>query len=302
MKAVVIRKYGGPEELKFEDFPDPVLAAGEVLVKTFATSINPFDLKIRSGAVKDRVPLEFPAILGLDVSGTVAAVGPGVKSFTVGDKVFAQATKCYATLCAVKADELAKLPAGMDLAPAAAIPTVTNTGAQLADLAHSNGTKETVLVLGAVGNVGRSTVYRLKERSATVIAGVLKKQVSDAKKIGADVVVALDDDKEIEGLPTLDAIADTISGPNAAKVVRKLKSGGVFASVLGAPPNASERPDIVVKTMFVKNDAKMLVEMARAVQSGELSIPMGKSFPLKDASAAHAAAEAGSPGKILLLA
>jgi NADPH:quinone reductase-like Zn-dependent oxidoreductase len=302
MKAVVIRKYGGPEELKFEDFPDPELAPGEVLVKTFAASINPFDVKIRSGAVQDWVPLEFPAILGLDVSGTVTAVGAGVKSFTVGDKVFAQAMRCYATLCAVKADELAKLPAGMDLGPAAAIPTVTNTGAQLADLAHSNGKTATVLVLGAVGNVGRSAVYRLKEHSATVIAGVLKKQASDAKKTGADVVVALDDNKEIEGLPILDAIADTISGPNAAKVVRKLKAGGIFASVLAPPPNASERPDMVVKTMFVKNDAKMLVEMARAVQSGELSIPMGKAFPLKDASAAHAAAEAGSPGKILLLA
>jgi NADPH:quinone reductase-like Zn-dependent oxidoreductase len=302
MKAVVIRKYGGPEELKFEDFPDPVLATGEVLVKTFAASINPFDIKIRSGAVKDWVPLEFPAILGLDISGTVTAVGAGVTSFTVGDKVFAQAMRCYATLCAVKADELAKLPAGMDLGPAAAIPTVTNTGAQLADLAHSNGTKASVLVLGAVGNVGRSAVYRLKEHSATVIGGVLKKQVSEAKKTGADFVVALDDDKEIDGLPTLDAIADTIGGPNATKVVRKLKSGGIFASVLAAPPNASERSDMVVKTMFVKNDAKMLVEMARAVQGGKLSIPMGKSFPLKDASAAHAAAEAGSPGKILLLA
>jgi NADPH:quinone reductase-like Zn-dependent oxidoreductase len=302
MKAVVIRKYGGPEELKLEDFPDPVLAPGEVLVKTFATSVNPFDIKIRSGAVKDRVSLEFPAILGLDVSGTVAAVGAGVKSFAVGDKVFAQAMRSYATLCAVKADELAKLPAGMDLAPAAAIPTVTNTGAQLADLAHSDGMKATVLVLGAVGNVGRSAVYRLKEHSATVIAGVLKTQASDAKKTGADLVVALDDDKAIDGMPTLDAIADTISGPNAAKVVRKLTSGGIFASVLAAPPNASERPDIVVKTMFVKNNAKMLVEMARAVQSGQLSIPLGKSFPLKDASAAHAAAEAGSPGKILLLA
>jgi NADPH:quinone reductase-like Zn-dependent oxidoreductase len=302
MKAVVIRKYGGPEELKFEDFQDPVVGPGEVLVKTFATSINPFDIKIRSGAVKDWVPLEFPAILGLDVSGTVTAVGPGVKSFGVGDKVFAQAMKCYATLCTVKADDLAKLPAGMDLAPAAAIPTVINTGAQLADLAHSNGKKATVLVLGAVGNVGRSAVYRLKQHSATVIAGVLKKQASDAKKTGADLVVALDDDKEIEGLPTLDAIADTISGPNAAKVVRKLKSAGIFASVLAAPPNASERPDMVVKTMFVKNDAKMLSEMGQAVQSGKLSIPMGKSFPLKDASAAHAAAEAGSPGKILLIA
>lgn len=302
MKAVVIRKYGGPDELKFEDFPDPVLAPSEVLVETFATSINPFDIKIRSGAVKDWVPVEFPAILGLDVSGTVTAVGTSVKSFAVGDKVFAQAMKCYATLCAVKADELAKLPSGMDLASAAAIPTVTNTGAQLADLAHSNGKKATVVVLGAVGNVGRSAVYRLKEHSATVIAGVLKKQTSDAKKTGADLVVALDDDKDIEGLPVLDAIADTISGPTAAKVVRKLKSGGIFASVLAPPPNASDRPDMVVKTMMVKNDAKMLLEMARAVQNGKLSIPIGKSFPLKDASAAHAAAEAGSSGKIVLLA
>jgi NADPH:quinone reductase-like Zn-dependent oxidoreductase len=302
MKAVVIRKYGGPEELKFEDFPDPIPAPGEVLVKTFATSVNPFDIKIRSGAVKDYVPLQFPAILGLDVAGTVTAIGEGVKSFAIGDKVFAQAMKCYGTLCAVKADELAKLPAGMDLASAAAIPTVTNTGAQLADLAHSNGKKATALVLGAVGNVGRSAVYRLKEHSATVIAGVLKKQASDAKKTQADLVVALDDDKDIEGLPMLDAIADTISGPNAAKVVRKLKSGGIFASVLAPPPNASERPDMVVKTMVVKNDAKMLLEMARAVQSGKLSIPMGKSFPLKEASAAHTAAEAGSTGKIILVA
>jgi NADPH:quinone reductase-like Zn-dependent oxidoreductase len=302
MKAVVIRKYGGPEELKFEDFPDPVLAPGEVLVKTFATSINPFDIKIRAGAVKDWVPLEFPAILGLDVSGTVIGIGSGVQSFAVGDKVFAQAMKCYATQCAVKGDDLAKLPAGMDMALAAAIPTVTNTGAQLADLAHSNGKTATVLVLGAVGNVGRSAVYRLKEHSATVIAGVLKKQTSEAKKTGADVVVALDDDKEIEGLPVLDAVADTISGQNAAKAVRKLKPGGVFASVLAPPPNASEWPDMVVKTMVVKNDAKMLFEMARAMQSGKLSIPMGKFFPLKDASAAHTAAEAGSAGKILLLA
>jgi NADPH:quinone reductase-like Zn-dependent oxidoreductase len=302
MKAAVIRKYGGPEELKFEDFPDPVLAPGDILVKTFAASINPFDLKIRSGAVKDQRPLEFPAILGLDVSGTVAAVGGGVTNFTVGEKILAQATRCYATLCAVRAGASAKLPAGMDLAIAAAIPTVTNTGAQLADLAYKNGKKATVLVLGAVGNVGRSAVYRLKGHSAEVIAAVLKKQVPEARKTGADLVVALDDDQEIEGLPTLDAIADTISGPNAAKVVRKLKAGGIFASVVAPPPNASERPDIVVRTMTVKNDARMLGEMALAVQDGKLSIPMGKSFPLKDASAAHAAAEAGSLGKIVLLA
>jgi NADPH:quinone reductase-like Zn-dependent oxidoreductase len=195
-----------------------------------------------------------------------------------------------------------KVPDGMDLGAAACLPTVTTTGAQLADLALGSSKKAGVVVLGAVGNVGRSAVYRLKQRSATVIAGVLKRQVPEAKGTGADSVVVLDDDKDIEGWPTLDAIADTISGPIAAKVARRLKPGGVFASVLGPPPNNTERPDVVVKTMQVKSDPAMLLEMARAVQSKKLLVPMGKSFPLKEASTAHAAVASGSPGKILLLA
>jgi NADPH:quinone reductase-like Zn-dependent oxidoreductase len=240
--------------------------------------------------------------LGWDVSGTVSALGAGVKSFAIGDEVFAHAPNAYATLCVVKADELAKLPAGMDLVSVAALPTVTTTGAQLADLALGNTKKPTVLVLGAVGNVGRSAVYRLKQRTATIIAGVLRKQIDETKRIGADHVVALDDEKAVESLAALDAIADTVNGVTAAKVFHKLKPDGVFASVLAPPSNAAERPDVAVKTMQVKADAKMLLEMAHAVQSGRLSIPIGRSFPLKEANAAHAAAEAGSSGKILLLA
>ena len=302
MKAAIIRKYGGPEELKYEDFPDPVMGPGQVLVKTCATSINPIDLKTRSGTVKDFMPISFPAILGWDVSGTVLAIAGDVNSFSIGDQVFTHALKTYATVCAVRADALARVPAGMDLAQVAALPTVTTTGAQLADLAVGSSEKQTVLVLGAVGNVGRSAVYRLKEHSATVIAGVLKRQAAEAKLTGADSVAALDDDQDIESLPELDAIADTINGPTAAKVVRKLKSEGIFASVLGPPSNAAGRPDMVVKTMQVKPDAKTLLDMARAVQSGNLSIPIGESFPLKKAGAAHAAAEGGRKGKILLLA
>jgi NADPH:quinone reductase-like Zn-dependent oxidoreductase len=212
MKAVVIRNYGGPDQLKFEDVPDPVLGPGEVLVKTYAASVNPIDLKMRSGAVNDYFPVSFPGILGLDVSGTVSAVGAGVKSFSIGDKVFGHAPKAYATLCAVKADDLAKVPDEMDLAKSAALPTVTTTGAQLADLAIGNSEKATVLVLGAVGSVGRSAVYRLKEHSANVIAGVLRRQTAEAKQTGTDGVVALDDDKEIENLPrwTLSPIRSTM--------------------------------------------------------------------------------------------
>ena len=103
MKAIVIHGYGGPEVLKYEDYPDPVPGAGEVLVRVTASSVNPFDFKLRSGVFKEFVPLTFPAILGLDVSGTVESVGPGVTTFAKGDKVFALAARTYAALCVVKA-------------------------------------------------------------------------------------------------------------------------------------------------------------------------------------------------------
>src|SRR5262249_10136041 len=99
----------------------------------------------------------------------------------------------------------------------------------------------------------------------------------------------------------VDAIADTVDGSTAATVVRKLKPGGVLASVLG-PPSKTDRRDIVIKAMQVTPDPATLMRMACAVQDGTFSIPIGESFPLKNANAAHAAAEGGRSGKILLLA
>jgi NADPH:quinone reductase-like Zn-dependent oxidoreductase len=90
MNAIVIHGYGGPEVLKYEDYPDPVPGVGEVLVRVAASSVNPFDFKIRSGSLKDFLPLTFPAILGLDVSGTVESVGPGVTTFAPIGRAFRQ--------------------------------------------------------------------------------------------------------------------------------------------------------------------------------------------------------------------
>jgi hypothetical protein len=92
MKAIVMHEYGDPEVLKFEDYPDPTPGPGEVLVKVAATSINPIDLMQRSGAVKDFFPVEFPGIIGRDLSGTIRGLGPGVDQFSVGDRVFAVAS------------------------------------------------------------------------------------------------------------------------------------------------------------------------------------------------------------------
>src|SRR6201981_626785 len=160
----------------------------------------------------------------------------------------------------------------------------------------------TLLVTGAAGNVGRSAVFVAKEKGATVIGGVRKGQIEEARALGLARILGLGYETAVAGLEMLDAIADTVNGPTATKLMGKLKQGGVFASVLSAPTNAAEYPSIAVKTMQVKADPKVLLHMAEAVRSGKLSIPLGPRFALKDANKAHAAAEKGARGEILLVA
>src|SRR5271165_3381344 len=211
MTAVVVRQYGGPDVLRFEDYPDPVPGPGEVLVRVAATSVNPIDYKRRAGLTKDFYPMTFPGLIGVDIAGTVVKLGSGVQDFSVGDQVFAMADNTYAELCVVKAATLAKVPKGLDLIQAAALPLVTVTGNQLLS---ATGIKagETVLVVGAGGNVGRSAVFTAKQRGATVIAGVLKRQIDEAKTIGADQLVSTDEDTAIANLSPVDAVADTVDG------------------------------------------------------------------------------------------
>jgi len=201
----------------------------------------------------------------------------------------------------VKAAILAKVPKGLDLIEAAALPLVTTTGNQLL-LATGIKAGQTVLVVGAAGNVGRSAVFTAKARAATAIAGVLKKQIDDARTVGADQVVATDDDTAIASLPPIDAVADAVGGRTAEKLIAKVKPGGVFASVLAAPRNAAEYPSVKVVFVFSKFDRKTLEFMAEAVRDGKLVIPISRKLPLREAAEAQAAAEKGGIGKILLVA
>jgi NADPH:quinone reductase-like Zn-dependent oxidoreductase len=301
MKAIVVHQYGGPEVLKFEDYPDPVPGPGEVLVRVAASSVNPIDYKRRAGLTKDFYPLQFPGLIGVDVSGTVVKIGPGVDGFSVGDEVFAMADNAYAQLCVVKAAVLAKVPKGLDLIQAAALPLVTVTGNQLLAATEIKA-GQTVLVVGAVGNVGRSAVFTAKSRGATVIAGVLKRQTDEAKTVGADQVLATDDDTAIANFPPVNAVADTVDGKTAEKLIAKVKPGGVFATVLEVPQNAAKYPSVKVVHVFSKFDRKTLEFMAEAVRDGKLTIPISEKLPLSEAAEAQATAEKGGGGKILLVA
>lgn len=302
MKAVVLHEYGGPEKMKYEDVPDPVPGEGEVLVRLAATSVNPIDYKMRSGAAKALFPVKFPGILGRDVAGLVRAVAKGVTGFAPGDRVIALAQKTYAELVVVKAEDLTHLPDGLDLIESAALPLVTLTGEQLISRGVKIQPGQTVLVSGAIGGVGRTAVYVAKKAGATAIAGVRKKQMKQAEELGADEIIALDDDAALEKLGFIDAVADTVNHETAEKLIGKVKQGGVFASVLGPPKNAKLHPTVRVEVVRCVPDAATLSALASDVANGRFSIPIDRMVPLEEAGEAQAVAEKGGVGKILLLA
>jgi len=302
MKAVVLHKYGGPGELKLEDWQDPTPGEGEVLVRVAAASINPIDWKMRSGSAQARFPVTFPAILGRDVSGTVRAVGPGITNFAPGDKVFALAWQTYAELCVVKASELAKVPDGLDLIHAAALPLVLVTGEQLVRIGTEIQSGQTILITGAVGGVGRAAVWTAKDAGAKVIAGVRSKQLDEARTLGADQVLALDDKQAMASLGLLDAIADTVNHDTAQELIAHVKPGGIFASVVGPPANAALHPTVRIAPIMAKPDPERMLKLAQAVSAKRLTIPIDRMIPLADAAKGHEAAEKGGIGKILLLA
>lgn len=302
MKAIVLHEYGGPEKLKYEDMPDPVPAEGEVLVRIAATSVNPVDYKMRSGEAQARFPVQFPGILGRDLSGVVRALGPGVTGFAPGDKVIAVASATYAELAAVKADDLTHLPEGLDLVEAAALPLVTLTGEQLISRGVKVQAGQTVLVTGALGGVGRTAVYTAKKAGAVVLAGVRKSQIKQAAELGADHVLALDDKDAMDKLGFIDAVADTVGHETAENLLAKVKPGGVFASVLGPPANAWMHPTVHIEAVRAVPDAALLRTLAEDVAAGRFKIPIDRMVPLEDAAEAQAAAEKGGIGKVLLLA
>jgi NADPH:quinone reductase-like Zn-dependent oxidoreductase len=302
MKAAVLHEYGGPSKLKYEDFDDPKAGPGEVLVRMHAASINPVEFKMRSGAAKDRFPVTFPGILGRDVAGVVREVGEGVQAFKAGDRVFALAHATYAELCVVKAEELALIPENFDVTTASTIPLVSVTGDQLIRDGAKAQKDQTIILTGALGSVGRIALHCAKEIGVKVIAGIRNKQIEEALSLGVIAAIDLDDEKAIAGIGWVDAVADTIGGPLAAKLLPKIKAGGNYGSVVGPPATANLNPTIQINAFMAHTDPKTYIHYAEAVRDGKLKLPIDRILPLSEAADGQAAAEKGGIGKVILTA
>jgi NADPH:quinone reductase-like Zn-dependent oxidoreductase len=276
MKAVRLYEYGGPEKLIFDtDVPPPVVDDDSVLVEAAATSVNPIDWKIRSGARQKDFPLKLPAILGRDVSGVVRDVGVNVRTFKPGDRVLAFAEATYAELVLVRAAVLSHLPDGCDLVDAAALPLVALTGDQLVRVAARGQRGQTILVTGALGSVGRAAVHTATKMGMHVVAAVRSAQL---------------------------AAADTVGGETAAALFVKVKRGGCFGYAAFLPEGAAERhPAVTVTRVFARPDASKIREFADDVRDGKFALPVSRRMPLQQVGEAHALLERGGGGKIVLV-
>ncbi len=301
MKAVVLHEYGDVDQLRYEEAELPPVGENEVRVRVRATSINPIDWKLRSGSAKARFPLELPEILGRDLAGEVDEAGASVTGFAKGMRVMGLANGTYAEFTTAKADVLAPIPEALSFEQAAALPLVLLTGTQLIERALKIAAGQTVLVTGALGGVGRVAVHVALTRGAHVIAGVRESQREEASKLAVDRVVALDNNHEMETVHDLDAVADTVGGSMQTRILKTLKDGGVYGSVVGPPAHPPER-GIRVEAMMARPDASRLYELADEVARGLLTIPTAKIFPLSEIQEATRLAEnGGAGGKIVLV-
>lgn len=300
MKAVLLHGYGDVDQLSYEDAAVPEPASGEVLVKTIALSINPIDFKLRRGDLKNAMPLEFPTILGHDLAGEVFALGRGVTNLKVGDRVFGLVNHSYAEYVACKAEDLALIPDGLDGTYAAALPLVLTTGSQVIERGVRPRSGETLLVTGAIGGVGRTAVHVARTNGAHVIAGVRASQRAEAEGLGADQIVALDDNREIASLKELDAVADMVGHDTIERILPHIKKNGVLATVVGKPQSADGR-DLRVVEVWAQPNAARLAELGREVARGAFSIPIYKKFKLSQIREAQQFAEKGNIGKVVLI-
>lgn len=306
MKAMVIHGYGDSNVLTQEQVDIPELKPDEVLIKVHYTSVNPVDWKMRSGLLKDHMPLKFPAILGIDVAGTIEKTGSDSKKFKVGDKVFCRADVSnggsYSEYVAVNEDNVAHAPESISLKETAALPVTAGTAwSSLFDTANLKSGQK-VLITGASGGVGIMAVQFAKKAGAYVICTTSKPNIELLKSLGADEVIDYTEGDFSLKVSNVDVVLDTVGGETLQKAHTVLKKGGILVAIAGQPDiSLAEKHGIKAIRLSVQTDGKKLGEIARAIDEGKLKVVIYKEFPLERIAEAHDLSESRKAvGKIVV--
>lgn len=306
MKAVRIHEFGGPDVLELEEAPKPKPAADEVLVKVYATSVNPVDWKIREGMRKDKFPTPLPLIPGWDVSGVIEEVGDHVKRFRPGDEVYGRPdpTKngAYAEYITVKANQLGFKPKSIDHINAAAVPLAGLTAWQgLFDRGYlQKGQK--VLIHAASGGVGTFAVQFAKWKGAYVIGTASEANISFIKQLGADEVIDYHKESFEDVLNDIDLVFDTIGGDTQKRSIQVLKEHGRLITTL-KPEFLAEAKEkhIYLEGYTAQSYPDQLEQIAGLIDEGIIQPVISMVLNLDEARKAQQISEEGHVrGKIVI--
>jgi NADPH:quinone reductase-like Zn-dependent oxidoreductase len=272
IRALVLKQYGGSETTTISTVPAPEAAPNQVLVRVKAAGINGLDWKVREGYVRDAFPLQLPAVLGIELAGTVEAVGPGASRFQVGDRVMGSlgGLGAYAELVAVNESLLCRVPDGLNEVQAAALPVASLAAWQSLYAAGPIEHGQRVLIHGAAGALGGFAVQFAQQAGATVLATARGRYAEYVRGLGADQVIDYEKQRFDKVVNGIDLVLDYVGGDVLDRSWNVLSEKGAIVGTTS--------PDILARApagrrglWFVnKPDAARLETIARDVAQGRL--------------------------------
>lgn len=330
MKAFLIDRYGSGSVVRSGEVPEPELGSDDVLVDIHAASINPLDLKIRSGALKFVLPYRLPLILGNDLAGVVVRAGARVQGFKPGDQVYARPAQerigAFAEYIAIREDALALKPETLSMEEAAAIPLVGLTAWQALIETANLQKGQKVLIHAGSGGVGSFAIQLAKFLGAHVATTTSAANRDWVKRLGADVVIDYKKTDFSTVLRDYDVVLDTQGGATLMKSVRVLKRGGKLISISGPPdPDFAEasgvpwfvrvamsmlsyrirrlakRHHVSYSFLFMSANGLQLRRIAGLIDSGVIRPVVDKVFPFAATAEALDYVETGrAKGKVVI--
>jgi NADPH:quinone reductase-like Zn-dependent oxidoreductase len=306
MKAIQIHEFGGPEVLKYEDAKKPSPAKDEVLIKIFASGVNPVDWKIRAGLAQQSFPVNLPLIPGWDVSGEIEEVGSDILNFRKGDEVYSRPDPTrngtYAEYVVVKADQVNMKPKSLNHDKAAGVPLAGLTAWQ-GLFEHGDLEKgQKVLIHAASGGVGSFAVQFAKWKGAYVIGTASEENIDFLFDLGADEVINYKIEKFEDKVKEVDLVFDLIGGNTQKRSLNVIKKGGRLVTTV-KPENqvAAKEKNIRLVGFLTQSLPSDLQQLADLIDSGKVRPIVSQIFLLKEAAEAQRQLESHhTRGKIVL--
>ncbi|NUU02968.1 NADP-dependent oxidoreductase [Herbaspirillum robiniae] len=288
IRALQLTQYGGPESAHISLIDAPVAGPGQVVVRVHAAGLNGLDWKVREGYVKDAFPLALPTVLGIELAGVVEQVGAGVTRFTKGDRVMGSlgGLGAYAELVAVDVANLAKVPASMSFANAAALPVAAVSAWQSLHFAGPVRAGQRVLIHGAAGGLGGFAVQFARRAGAKVLTTALTRDFDYVLGLGADHAIDCQTGRFEAAMQDIDLVLDYVGGDTLARSWQVLAADGAIVST-ASPAILQSTPAGRRGLWFMnKPDAERLQQIADDVAQGGLQSRVDAIVPFDDLPAA----------------